>query len=166
MPTRDVRKMKPLELVKFSLRVLRRTPASRMRRASWFRPALRLERLLKKANILYSSHGRRADVDKYFRFIFRHRKDCFACAVGCVLLADGREAAQKWEIGQGMGEFRVKTFSKFATQFFKGMSHEFESNSLVARVPTPPPSQISTAAGRRAAIAYAEAELKKRQQRR
>lgn len=165
MPTRDVRKMKPMELVKFSLRVLRRTPASRMRTSAWFTPTRQLAQLLRKANIRYASQGVSEDADKFFRLIFRHRKDCFACAVGCILLADGREAAQSWDGGvkRVYGGSPVRSFSIFATQFFLGMSHQFETESHVTLRPQDDlsPTRISVAKGRQATIDYAEAELEK-----
>ena len=127
--SRDVRKMEPMELVKFSLRVLRATPARKMRQRQWFTPNAKLDRMIWIS-----------DRDKY-DLIFTHKKNCFACAVGSVLLADGKEAAREWDGVPGGSHWPI-----FTRMFFMGMSDEFEMDE------TP-------AAGRRAAIAYAEAKL-------
>jgi hypothetical protein len=132
---KDIRKMEPKRLVAFALRVLRATPVARMKKRRWFRPKKSLRVKITKAlrampDDFQERHACEIDL------IFQHKKDCLVCAVGAVLLADGREAAAEWE-GRQQG------YKNFTYEFLDALSGAFEDRQ-----------ETTVAAGRQAAIDF------------
>lgn len=108
--TQDLRKMSPKRLTQFTLNVLRRTSV-------WFRTPKRLNpnRWLLLGEEVVS-------------LAFKHKKDCFTCAVGAVLLADGETAACEWNIGN------TDRWPDFTIDFLCGLSRAYERRGRTAAI--------------------------------
>lgn len=115
-PEQDIRKMRPKRLVAFCLKVMRATSPTKMVQGNWFylpeKVQLQIDALDQEDWSLYAA--------KRMDLIFKHKKNCLACAVGCVLLADGRHAAAVWEFGQ-------QDYRTFTKSLLTRMSDTFES---------------------------------------